>query len=531
VKPRLLVILVLLVIGPLGAMAYFALRAAAGEDAALEATFQRLVSGRLSDYDVIIQTVLSGRERELTALADGTPVAPTALRALVGRTASITQAFAVRADGTVVSPPPSGPVSQAERDFLARTQPLWDDWTSLFRSAEEQAATTTRKEGMAKGWYRYYFGGGLNLIYWRRVQGDVVIGFELDRYRLIADIMEQLPTDTSEPAGLPGTRVTLSDATGDVLHQWGTYDPGAGSKPSARLALSPPLQAWRLELFTPAAALRGASAATATVTLIATLLAVGLLLGGLAFYLYRESGRELREAEQRVSFVNQVSHELKTPLTNIRMYAELLEDSLPEEEQKARGQLGVVVQESQRLSRLIENVLAFARHRRGAVRIRHRLESPDQIIRTVVSSFSPALAAKGVSCEHRAGASGRVWIDPDATLQILNNLLGNVEKYATGGGLCEITSKAEPGRTVITVRDQGPGIPSRHAEEVFKPFVRLSTKTTDGVAGTGIGLSIARDLARAHGGDLTLLPTERGALFHLTLATAEEAHESPDCRG
>jgi signal transduction histidine kinase len=190
-----------------------------------------------------------------------------------------------------------------------------------------------------------------------------------------------------------------------------------------------------------------------------------------------------------------------------------------------------VVQESQRLSRLIENVLTFARHQRGTLRIRRKRESPDQVIRKVLNSFSPALASKGVTCEHRAGAPEPVWIDPDAAEQILNNLLGNVEKYATSGGLCEITSQAEPGRTVITVRDRGPGIPPRHAEDVFRPFVRLSTKTTDGVAGTGIGLNIARDLARAHGGDLTLLPSEHGALFQLTLATAEESHESPDRRG
>jgi signal transduction histidine kinase len=532
VKPRLLAILVLLVIGPLGAMAYFALRAASGENAALEATFQRMVSSRLSDYDVVMQTILAGRERELITLADGTPVTPTALRALVGRTPFVSQAFAIRADGTLLSPPPSGPISQAERDFLARTQPLWDDWKSLFRSTEEQAtASPPQGEALTKGWYRFYFDRGLNLIFWHRVDGGVVMGFELDRYRLIADIMEQLPADTAEPAGLPASRVMLLDATGDILHQWGTYDPNPGSKPTLRLSLSPPLQAWHLELHAPRAAMRGASAATATFTLVAALLAVGLVLGGLASYLYREGGRELREAQQRVSFVNQVSHELKTPLTNIRMYAELLEDSLPEEDEKARGHLGVVVQESQRLSRLIENVLAFARHQRGTLRLRLKLESPDQVIRTVLFSFSPALASKGVSCEHRAGAPRRVWIDPDATEQILNNLLGNVEKYATGGSLCEITSKEEPGRTVITVSDQGPGIPSRHAEDIFEPFVRLSTKTTDGVAGTGIGLSIARDLARAHGGDLSLLPSESGALFQLTLATAEESNESPDRRG
>src|SRR5207247_7565172 len=81
----------------------------------------------------------------------------------------------------------------------------------------------------------------------------------------------------------------------------------------------------------------------------------------LSVYFYRENSRELRVSAQRVTFVNQVSHELKTPLTNIRMYAELLEKHLPEDNEQAAQHLDVIVSESQRLSRLIANVLTFAR--------------------------------------------------------------------------------------------------------------------------------------------------------------------------
>ena len=80
----------------------------------------------------------------------------------------------------------------------------------------------------------------------------------------------------------------------------------------------------------------------------------------------------------------------------------------------------------------------------------------------------------------------------------------------------------EGNRTVITVSDRGPGVPAAERENVFKPFVRLSSRVSDGVAGTGIGLSIARELARLHGGDLTLESSEEGATFRVTLVTQAE---------
>ena len=82
-----------------------------------------------------------------------------------------------------------------------------------------------------------------------------------------------------------------------------------------------------------------------------------------------------------------------------------------------------------------------------------------------------------------------------------------------------VTSRQETGRTRITVSDRGPGIPPAEVERIFRPFYRISNRLTDGIAGTGIGLAIARDLARLHGGDLVLETTEAGAFFCLDLAT------------
>src|SRR5262245_37271377 len=146
--------------------------------------------------------------------------------------------------------------------------------------------------------------------------------------------------------------------------------------------------------------------------------ALVLALIGLASYFYRESTREMREAAERVSFVNQVSHELKTPLTNIRMYAELLEQSLPEDDSKAAEHLDVIVSESQRLSRLIGNVLTFARKQNDKLTLHRAAGNVDRCIEFVLDHFKAPLEAKNVKTVFTAGAGNSVEFDRDIVEQI-----------------------------------------------------------------------------------------------------------------
>jgi signal transduction histidine kinase len=120
-----------------------------------------------------------------------------------------------------------------------------------------------------------------------------------------------------------------------------------------------------------------------------------------------------------------------------------------------------------------------------------------------------------------------VEFDRDAVEQILGNLFSNVEKYAASGGRMEVTSTQQGTTTSIVVSDRGPGIPKGQEERIFAPFHRLSNKLSDGVAGTGIGLSIARDLARKHGGDLRVVPSAAGASFLLELQTPAPPPREP----
>jgi signal transduction histidine kinase len=143
----------------------------------------------------------------------------------------------------------------------------------------------------------------------------------------------------------------------------------------------------------------------------------------------------------------------------------------------------------------------------------------DQCVRSVLDNFSAAFEAKGIKVDFNAGADRPVEFDRDAVEQILGNLFSNVEKYAASGGWMEVTSNQQGTTTSIAVTDRGPGIPRGQEAQIFAPFHRLSNRLSDGVTGTGIGLSIARDLARKHGGDLKVVPTEVGACFRLELLT------------
>ena len=515
-KPKLVIVLLLIVLVPLGLMAWLGLRVAGSERAAVEESFRQLHRDKLADLETVIQNVAGERERRLLALSESLTLEPGPLRAAVRDNPEISQIFVLSKEEKLIHPDIQKNLNRGEEEFLTRASQVWKDPGIFRRTAGENAGASRH------GWHSWYWDTGVNFIFWRRDPSGLVIGFELDRYRLIADIIAELPQSKLSAPDQPTGAVALQNSKGETLYQWGDYQPADNQRPLVSRVLGAPLNPWRLAAFTPGGGPAGAVGSGAMLGLIGALIAVGLALAGLAVYFYRESSRELREARQRVSFVNHVSHELKTPLTNIRMYAELLQMTGNEKDDKSIRYLDVVTSESQRLSRLIDNVLTFGRQQRGALKLRKSGGVVDEVIESVLETFRPALESKGINIRFTAGAPDRVLLDPDVLRQIVSNLLGNVEKYAPDTGDAEVRSRREGDRTVILVSDKGPGVPGADCESVFEPFVRLSSRVSDGVAGTGIGLTIARELARLHGGDLVLEPSEDGATFRVTLLTQAE---------
>ncbi|BBB30465.1 sensor histidine kinase [Neptunomonas japonica] len=383
------------------------------------------------------------------------------------------------------------------------------------------------------GWIAWYAEAGLQQIFWLQDSGGNTVGFALNSPRLLSDLINLLPSSSATEADIvteqeAGIEMRLTNDRGELAYSWGSDSSesvaGAGNKPLQTLSLGHPLASWHLDYY--------AAAQPAVITgwlgLFALLLLLAVGLSTLAYWLYREHSQELKVAEQRVNFVNQVSHELKTPLTNVRLYTEMLEQELAEDEVVAQRYLGVIGSEAGRLSRLIENVLSFSRSKREGVSIRYQQGIVDQCVAQVVELFTPVLSTRNLTVRFSGDANHVCYFDGEALEQVLNNLLSNCEKYAGDGQFVDIRSwqKEISGilYSYIRVRDFGPGVSANEPEKLFEPFCRGSNKLTDGVSGTGIGLGLARDLARAHQGDLIIeqQPADEavsGASFLLSLVT------------
>ncbi len=523
--PRFVWVLVGLVTLPLATLGLFAARLISDQQHLTRARTSDELQERLKPMAALVERRVQERAREFGALASRLPADAEGIRRELRATPSVGGALVVERRGRRLFPPLDGPTSDAERAFLSRTEPLWRDGGLAGLAS---GAGGSEGAAAAQGWHGFYHGGGLRLVFWR-TRGERVVAIEWDRMQMLADLVAALPATTGDTPLALTTRTALLDAAGDVQYAWGGFEPAPHVPPAANLALAPPLGGFRLVLWAPPAMLTAPWLGSAAFGISLALGAVAIALIGLALYLARERTRELRLTSQRVAFVSQVSHELKTPLTNIQLYAEIVAADLDARDDEGtsrdRAHLAVIVAESQRLSRLITNVLTLTRGQQGRLRLHRTRGVVDEAIRDALTALSPSLAARGIALHFAAGAPRPVHFDADAVQQILANLLSNVEKYAASGKRAEIESCQSGAVTTVVVRDHGPGIPPKHWQRVFEPFQRLSDRLTDGVAGTGIGLDIARRLARLHGGDLRLIPTAAGAAFELTLATppADEA--------
>lgn len=529
---RLLWTFALLVGIPLLVVAWLGIRLAEEREARAVQGLEELLRSTLRSLDGEIQQLLERHRLAIRQAVQRAPGTRDGYREIRGRLPIVRQVFAVdRATGELLYPSLMDDLDREEEAFLRRTRDLWARG-ALLRGAEERPAAVSAGTGgphAGGAWETWFWGDGLHLIHWwqpaaEATGGGEIVGAELSRIRLLADIVAAMPDSDPLAPDLEGASIRLVDSGGTVVYQWGALEPGDGERPIVRSRLSPPLAAWSLEYFFADPA--GGPAGRLLYGWLPWLLLLVALVVALATYFFRESSRELREAAQRVSFVNQVSHELKTPLTNIRLYAELLDESLPDDLPGPRRHLRVIVAESQRLSRLILNILTFSRRQRQGLALRPRPGRIDEVIHKVIELFRPSLEAEGLEIALDLDASRPAHFDPDVLEQILGNLVNNVEKYSAGGGRLAVESRQAGETVTVRVTDAGPGIPPGEEERIFLPFHRLGNALSDRATGTGIGLSIARDLARAHGGELELEPVTAGARFRLQLRCGEGETEA-----
>ncbi|MES2477413.1 MAG: HAMP domain-containing sensor histidine kinase [Verrucomicrobiota bacterium] len=237
-----------------------------------------------------------------------------------------------------------------------------------------------------------------------------------------------------------------------------------------------------------------------------------LLAGGVAIVSWQRKATRL--AEQRVSFVNRVSHELRTPLTNLLLNTDLALDGLAADDGKARRRLGLIREETARLSRIVDNVQTFARMEKGKPEFHSTLCDVEKVISELMEIFAPLFERKSITCDCICDVATPIPLDRDAFSQIVSNLLSNVEKYAGEGARASLTVSIKGDELIAEVADNGPGIPASSRQRVFLAFERVGSRVDEGATGTGLGLTISRDLAIRMGGSLDLIDA---ALFRLTL--------------
>lgn len=211
--------------------------------------------------------------------------------------------------------------------------------------------------------------------------------------------------------------------------------------------------------------------------------------------------RELEIARMRADFVSTVSHEFRSPLTGIRQLGEMLLDGRAVDEEKQHRYYKMIVQESDRLTRLVENILDFSRMEEGRREYRFEPLNTSRWLRRLVADFETEIAADGVTIE-AAIPDGLPTISADAEAlgSAVHNLLDNAVKYSPGVKTVWLDAEASGGDVRIAVRDRGVGISERDQKHVFDRFYRVEGEVSKRVKGAGLGLSLVRHIVAAHGG-------------------------------
>jgi two-component system phosphate regulon sensor histidine kinase PhoR len=326
-----------------------------------------------------------------------------------------------------------------------------------------------------------------------------------------------LPSLFDEPSGR--SRFNVVDEDGRLV----VGRPLAGGDFVVSLRFSSTLYGWRLSAEPQKAEeIAARSRRRPVYDLVLVGLSLLVLVAGVLFLAFA-ARNEQRLNRLKSDFIATVSHELKTPLSLIRMFGEMLDSNRQLPEERRKQYLKIIVRESERLTALIENVLDFARVERGKASYEfHRNNLRDVVLHTVdlfrsrLDRDKPAILVEAPSTVPDSE------LDEQALQLLLFNLLDNALKYAPDGERVVVRLRHEGVRFSIEVQDEGPGIDEVDTRRVFERFYRGRRARDNGARGSGIGLALVQHIARAHGGDVAVRnATPRGAVFTVALPIRE----------
>jgi len=368
----------------------------------------------------------------------------------------------------------------------------------------------------------------LNVLFWCRAASasQLVFGAQLALPRLSAGLQQRI--EQLEPA--PQNQICLA-ILDDKARPVAKSNPALKAnwkRPFVATEIGEELPHWEaaVYLLNPTALARSAQTIKLTLGLLIVVLIVAI--GSGSWLIVSDLNRQLHLARQKTDFVSNVSHELKTPLTSIRMFSELLAEGRVADPERQRSYLSIITAEAARLTRLINNVLDFARIDRGEKK--YQFENCDLVgvVRETVATYQPQLEASGFHFSSELPSSP-VWVkgDRDSLAQVIVNLLSNAEKYADSRKeidleLRQLTSPLPYAE--LKVKDRGLGVPKGSEQKIFEQFYRAHDSLNSGIQGSGLGLTLARQVARAHGGEVVYEPRSGGgSCFCLRLPISNPA--------
>lgn len=245
--------------------------------------------------------------------------------------------------------------------------------------------------------------------------------------------------------------------------------------------------------------------------------ALAILSGGI--FTLRELSSEWQSAELKSEFVSHLSHDLRRPLTSIRMFSEMLKENRLPSEDKKQNYYDIITEESERLTHLANNILDFSRIERGRKTYDIKSENMSRVVTDTVSHFKTHLSERErnvkVNVEDNVPV---VKVDRDAISQAIMNLLTNADKFSSREKEITVNLRTEKRSVVLDVVDQGVGISPRECKKIFDKFYRSTKKEVAETDGSGLGLTLVKYIANAHKGRVKVESKEgKGSKFSLVL--------------
>jgi len=376
----------------------------------------------------------------------------------------------------------------------------------------------------------------LELLFWRRLSSGAIAGCSVRLEELRRRFVAALP-----PVQTPVRVLTLLDERGQPLLWPEGGETGRDySRPFVTREVSELLPRWEAAAYLsdPSLFARRVRLTRAVLGLVVSMLFVTIAAGGTV--LLRRMRSEVVLARQKTSFLAHVSHQLKTPLTSIRLYAEMLRDGRLADPSRRQSYLQTMSTEAERLTGLVNDVLDFSRLEQGRRGYTLRELDVSRLAAETLEGERQRLEQAGFAVGFSGPPACAILGDREALRQVLLNLISNAEKYSEQRREVhlEVTACAAPGASRggrpargkargrgralgdvrIAVLDRGPGVPAREARRIFREFYRADQKLSARVQGAGLGLSIARRIVEAHGGDIRCRPREGGgSVFEIQL--------------